>query len=907
MSGLIEWIARKAGALIRSQDRGDPLPLVFGTGPVDGVFVFTNNVHHHDWNWSISTPVGTRYIEGFLVAAEVALCHGPVNGVGTIWVNGQSKGPTGAAVTLAGLRGRYESIELVNGDIGQAHWSYLDSFEAKKRVGLSGTAYVRGTGIIMPDAKVPKLRFEVYGIGGSAGQPDAHPADVATWLLTDPDYGLGLDPSIVQTDEGPDGLAASSFRRYCDATCYRVSAVLSSQTTALEVLRNLLTSTNSTAVWTGEKVKIVPLCDTQFSKNGYTFTPPAAFALGPDDFAVSSPTDDPVEVERTSPADCFNIIPVEFTSRAAKYEAVTVESPVGAQANEEGARRGDTFSSLWITNADHAMEVSNFLARRSVYVRNQYKFKVSHKAALLEPGDLVSLTEPKLGLQSALARVVKIEEDAQGLATFVAEECPEGSATVISLSTQTADGVDSDPVATFATETATTMADDAQEAAITAQDTADDAQLAADDAQATADAALTLAGSKTKVTHAATPPGSPATGDLWFSTDTSTNCPDNNCKGHTADANGDPQVGAYPHRSPYWAHRWDGSAWVDADGAKLVIASEIAAGAIVADKIAAGAISASKISAGSITTNAIYAAYGDNLFPNGNSETEPPTGAPQDVLDSTEFVQRTTTDPYQGTKHRYVRGGYQGGGTFYYHLLSSVAAVPGESFHFEAMAKVVAADGHVQLVIEAQRTNGAITATALSSEAGSGSYSRLSCGLVVPADTVTVRFRIVSWRDTQWTDPITVGYVDNIVALRRVTTDLITPAAVTLDKLAANLGARVIVDVTNSTPDTVSLVGTGRNATATLVTINQTGLPANLQCLRLNFGTALPDTDYTAKVTHEHVAGWSGSDAHAFLYDIVERTNGYVTLAKSAYSSTSGYTYYHFADRNTRLHVAVTR
>jgi hypothetical protein len=118
-------------------------------------------------------------------------------------------------------------------------------------------------------------------------------------------------------------------------------------------------------------------------------------------------------------------------------------------------------------------------------------------------------------------------------------------------------------------------------------------------AAADASSALTLASSKSAVFYQATAPTNPQSGyslrsgDIWFSNDTTTNCPDSNCKGHTADGNGNPQVGTYPHRALYWAHRWNGSAWVDGAGQQTIIASEIAAGAIIASKIAADALQTS--------------------------------------------------------------------------------------------------------------------------------------------------------------------------------------------------------------------------------------------------------------------------------------------------------------------------
>jgi hypothetical protein len=107
-----------------------------------------------------------------------------------------------------------------------------------------------------------------------------------------------------------------------------------------------------------------------------------------------------------------------------------------------------------------------------------------------------------------------------------------------------------------------------------------------------ASAALVLAGTKTRVFYqAAAPTSGMVGGDIWFNTDTTTNCSDPNCKGHTLDGNGNPNVGSYPHRGIYWPHGYDGSTFINIDRTALIVAQEIAAGAIVADKIAANALS----------------------------------------------------------------------------------------------------------------------------------------------------------------------------------------------------------------------------------------------------------------------------------------------------------------------------
>ena len=64
------------------------------------------------------------------------------------------------------------------------------------------------------------------------------------------------------------------------------------------------------------------------------------------------------------------------------------------------------------------------LLQRKAYVRNTYKFKLGWKYVLLEPMDIVLLTDGTLGLAGAAVRITAIEEDDNGELTVTAEEIP---------------------------------------------------------------------------------------------------------------------------------------------------------------------------------------------------------------------------------------------------------------------------------------------------------------------------------------------------------------------------------------------------------------------------------------------------------------------------------------------------
>ena len=54
----------------------------------------------------------------------------------------------------------------------------------------------------------------------------------------------------------------------------------------------------------------------------------------------------------------------------------------------------------------------------------RYKFKLGIRYALLEPMDIVLISDRTLGLDSAAVRIIQIEEDGNGELTMTAEEIP---------------------------------------------------------------------------------------------------------------------------------------------------------------------------------------------------------------------------------------------------------------------------------------------------------------------------------------------------------------------------------------------------------------------------------------------------------------------------------------------------
>ena len=74
---------------------------------------------------------------------------------------------------------------------------------------------------------------------------------------------------------------------------------------------------------------------------------------------------------------------------------------------------------------------AQLILQRGLYIRNTYNFKLSFEYCLLEPMDLVTVTDSGLGLTNVAIRITAIEEDDAGLLSVTAEEFPGGTATAV--------------------------------------------------------------------------------------------------------------------------------------------------------------------------------------------------------------------------------------------------------------------------------------------------------------------------------------------------------------------------------------------------------------------------------------------------------------------------------------------
>ena len=102
-----------------------------------------------------------------------------------------------------------------------------------------------------------------------------------------------------------------------------------------------------------------------------------------------------------------------------------------------GCRIASTITAHEICDAGIAQTAAQLILQRGLYIRNHYTLKLSWEYCLLEPMDLVTLTDANLGLSNAVVRITEVEEADDGILTFTAEEFPAGIATAVAYPVQT--------------------------------------------------------------------------------------------------------------------------------------------------------------------------------------------------------------------------------------------------------------------------------------------------------------------------------------------------------------------------------------------------------------------------------------------------------------------------------------
>lgn len=390
---------------INNSTYGLTVPVVCGTNRISGNIIdyydFTAIAHktsQRTGKGGGSKTVTTDYT--YKVTTCMGLCEGPIQGIGRVWADSKQS-------SLAKL-----SLTLMTGSFGQSPWGYTSGVAASRpdmadhALPYSGLAYVAGVVDLGSSSSLPTLGFEVQGmLLGTGDGTDANPADVVKLILTNPVNGIGLDASHI------DEASLAQYRQYCAAADLLISPAWSDSKKAVDVLKDILTATDVIYFWSQDKLKFVPRCDVAIAGSRASYTPDLTpvYDLTDADF-IDDDDGALVTFERANRSDTYNHQEIKFSNRANEYNEELGEFKVQTDINRRGVKTASQKDYPFICTKARAEYVAQLLVQESLLGRTTYKFTTDWSYCLLEPGDIVTITDDLLGLDKLLVRIENVEE-----------------------------------------------------------------------------------------------------------------------------------------------------------------------------------------------------------------------------------------------------------------------------------------------------------------------------------------------------------------------------------------------------------------------------------------------------------------------------------------------------------------
>lgn len=360
----------------------------------------------------------------------LALCENSIKDIGVIWRDKEqltSKVENNITQTAMNQLG----LELFDGQQNQ-RWGYLESKHPDQALNYPHLGYVAGANYDLGNsASLSNHNFEVTSqITFSDTVHDANPADVIQDFIKNPHYGAASHLAIADLSE---------FRTYCASANLLISPAFTEQQDAFEIINEIVEAVNCAVVPSPDGLKIKSFGDMVLVGNGTTFTPNLApiYHLTDDDFIGD---EQPILVRRSRDTDAYNHAQVEYINRYNQYNTDMVEAKDQANIEIFGLRSEDAVKYNFFCEPKIARHACQLRLQRRLYVRNEYEFQLGWKYCLLEPMDIVTLTDESIGLDQFPVRITHIEEDEDGLLTVTAEELAVGSHSAIEYDSQASNG-----------------------------------------------------------------------------------------------------------------------------------------------------------------------------------------------------------------------------------------------------------------------------------------------------------------------------------------------------------------------------------------------------------------------------------------------------------------------------------
>jgi hypothetical protein len=194
------------------------------------------------------------------------------------------------------------------------------------------------------------------------------------------------------------------------------SVTMDSQQSGSDWLAIFAQAGNLDFCWSGFRLKGVPKAEASAVGNGSVYVSP--YAAGPiypitvDDLIGDASTP-PVTFEGAGPVNVPNLMQVEFVDRSSDYAETVASEPFTATMALLGVRKDSPIVLRCIQDSTVATSILRVLVqhRNLIEINAPIKFKGQAKLGMIEPGDLVSITEPALGVYQLPLKITSVQED----------------------------------------------------------------------------------------------------------------------------------------------------------------------------------------------------------------------------------------------------------------------------------------------------------------------------------------------------------------------------------------------------------------------------------------------------------------------------------------------------------------
>ncbi len=243
----------------------------------------------------------------------------------------------------------------------------------------------------------------------------AHPATYTGWAGCAISFkSVGVPQYPVSLGNLLDWDTMSNARLGARAAGLWGSININSSRKAGDVLKDLYASMNAAPVFSGFALKSIAWSEVSIVGNGAIFNAPTAGGpiahLGPADFIGDDKTP-PGGVGRIAEVDRPPILSMQILDRANNYNQNLITMPEAAGVALFGVRKTSPMKRDEIQDPFIAEMLLGIASRRQVYIRNTYKYKLNMTWALLEPMDLVTISDPQIGLVNFPVRVTSVQQD----------------------------------------------------------------------------------------------------------------------------------------------------------------------------------------------------------------------------------------------------------------------------------------------------------------------------------------------------------------------------------------------------------------------------------------------------------------------------------------------------------------